>query len=407
MATHLSRNNKHLRTSNSHVLKNGILKDFISAFARRTAHNTARLSLTLLPSAEFIFKKTHRNESGFSLIELLIAMVIGLFVLAGVVQVTVNSKRSYIDNQEISNIQDNVRYAMDIIAKDFRSAGYRACANKEPNVVNIIATNEKNKVAGAFDVTALSAFDGNDITGQPAGLPTLYNRQQGLPSGAAKPDVITLRTVTNNNELTLSNHNPMSGILSTWQTVSFASGTPFMVTDSSCQNVAILVGEKNLASPTEISISDKNCTKGLNSVTPYTCGASITPDSTAPLSPGSNIFPYAANTYFIALSNTFSNTPALKRRFIQITNGEMSYQIEEIALGVENMQLTYGEDTDRDGKVNSTFKTANAVTQWNNVVAMRIELTLRSYNAVGNSGQADGFIRKNVAATITLRNLGI
>ena len=180
-----------------------------------------------------------------------------------------------------------------------------------------------------------------------------------------------------------------------------------LLRSASCQNVAILIGQKNSSSPNEIQISDKNCNKGLNSVQPYGCGAGITPDTTAPLSPGSNIFPYAANTYFIALSNIYPKLPALKRRFIQVNDGEMSFQTEEIALGVENMQLTYGEDTDRDGKVNSNFKAANAITDWNKVVAMRVELTLRSYNAVGNTGEADGYIRKNVGATITLRNIGI
>ncbi|RYZ98986.1 MAG: hypothetical protein EOO68_13050 [Moraxellaceae bacterium] len=334
-------------------------------------------------------------------------MVIGLFVLAGVVQVTINSKRSYLDSQEVSNIQDNVRYALDILAKDFRSAGYRACANKAPNIVNVIATAEKSKIPGAFDLKAISAFDGDTNSGLPADMPTFYSQQQGLPSGAPKPDVVTLRTVTNTNELTLSNHNPMSGILNTWQPVTFPEGTPFIVVDSSCQNIAILVGQKNAASANEIQISNKNCNKGLNSVLPFSCGANITPDTTAPLSPGSNIFPYAANTYFIALSNTFSDTPALKRRFIQVKNGELSYQIEEIALGVENMQLTYGEDPNSDGKVDGAFKAANGITQWDRVIAMRIELSLRSYKAVGSPGQADGFIRKNVGSTILLRNIGI
>lgn len=358
-----------------------------------------------IPITAVTTSSTGANK-GFSLIELLIAMVIGLLVLAGVVQVTLNSKRSYIDSKEISNIQDNVRYALDIIAKDFRAAGYRYCASKSPNIVNVIATAEKNKVPGAFDVNAITAVDGDYTRSLPADFPALYGVNDGLPSSVALPDVVTLRTVTNTNELTLSSHNPMSGILSTWQAVSFSAGTALIVADASCQNIAILVGQKNPSAPNEIIIGSENCNQGLNALTPYKCGDSISPDTTAPLSPGSTIFPYAANTYFIGKSNIFPTMPALKRRFIQITDGKMAYQTEEIALGVENMQINYGEDSNRDGKVDS-FKSANNITDWTRIVAMQIDLTLRSHNVVGKTGQHDGFIRKSVATTITMRNLGI
>lgn len=358
-------------------------------------HGTDRITAT-----------TPQLKRGFTIIELLIALTIGLFILAGVAQITINSKRSYIDNREISSIHDNVRYALDILAKDFRAAGYRACANASPTVANIINSSQKNNISGAFDLKAVSGIDGDNSPSEAISSLPIYSHSQGLPSSAATPDAVTLRAVANSNELSVRQHNPASAVLSTWQANSFVNGTAFILADASCQNLTIFMGDQNTTTSNEIKISSKNCTKNLSATAPFNCENSLSTNSQAPISPGSSVFPYVANTYFIGLSTIFANAPALKRRYINVNNGNLEYKTEEIAVGVENMQLTFGVDANRDGKVDSTFKTANNITKWDQVIAMNIALTLRSFNPVGNTGQTDGYLRKNIETTITLRNTG-
>lgn len=338
-----------------------------------------------------------RGNLGFSLIELMVAMLVGLLVLAGVIQVVFNSKRSYVDNQETAFIQDNTRYALDIIAKDFRSAGYRGCANNDPSIVNVI-TNAAG-VADAFNVQALTALDG----AVPANLVNYVP-----PAGQNAPDSLTLRTVSNENEIQVQTHNPRAASITTWQNLRFTPGTPLMAIDASCQSVAFLVASQVMQNQINYA-GAANCTSALTSDASFNCAMGA-PTSVRPLGAGSRILPYVANTYFIGPSTLLDNMPALKRRFITVNPaGQMVYSTEEIAQGVENMQIFYGVDTDNDQLVNGLFVDANAVTAagtWNQVIAMNIRLTLRSNNAIGNTGQPDGYLRKQVASTISLRNQG-
>lgn len=63
------------------------------------------------------------GERGLSLVELMIAMTIGLILLAGVYQVFISSSLSYKYQEDISRLQENARMAMDQLAQDVRQAG--------------------------------------------------------------------------------------------------------------------------------------------------------------------------------------------------------------------------------------------------------------------------------------------
>jgi type IV pilus assembly protein PilW len=73
------------------------------------------------------------NQRGFSLVELMIAMVIGLVLMMGVVDVMVSSKETFQTNEDISRIQENGRYALAVLVRDVRMAGYRDGGGDLPN----------------------------------------------------------------------------------------------------------------------------------------------------------------------------------------------------------------------------------------------------------------------------------
>jgi len=65
-----------------------------------------------------------KRESGLSLVELLIAMTIGLLLLAGLTLIFVNSSEANRELQKIAQQIENGRYATDIITQDLKLAGY-------------------------------------------------------------------------------------------------------------------------------------------------------------------------------------------------------------------------------------------------------------------------------------------
>ena len=64
------------------------------------------------------------TQSGFSLIELMIAMALGSFIIGGLISVFIGSTNSYKLQQAISQIQDKGRYAIKKIREDVQRSGF-------------------------------------------------------------------------------------------------------------------------------------------------------------------------------------------------------------------------------------------------------------------------------------------
>lgn len=64
------------------------------------------------------------GQSGFSLVELMIALTIGLLLLAGLTVIFVNSSEANRELQKTAQQIENGRYATDIISQDLRLAGF-------------------------------------------------------------------------------------------------------------------------------------------------------------------------------------------------------------------------------------------------------------------------------------------
>ena len=64
------------------------------------------------------------NQRGVTLIELLVALVITSFLMAGVYQVVVRQGRAYTAQEQVVDVQQSVRVAMDHMVRDIRMAGY-------------------------------------------------------------------------------------------------------------------------------------------------------------------------------------------------------------------------------------------------------------------------------------------
>jgi len=64
------------------------------------------------------------NEKGITLIELLVALVIAAITLAGVYRVFISQTRTYAIQDQVVEVQQNVRSAMEIILRDLRMTGF-------------------------------------------------------------------------------------------------------------------------------------------------------------------------------------------------------------------------------------------------------------------------------------------
>lgn len=79
-------------------------------------------------------------QKGFTLIEIMIALVLGAFLIGGVLQIFVNTRETYRMQDALSRLQENGRFAMDFIGRDLRMAGYSFCpkSSDDDPIVNFL-----------------------------------------------------------------------------------------------------------------------------------------------------------------------------------------------------------------------------------------------------------------------------
>lgn len=72
------------------------------------------------------------SVAGFSLVEMMISVAIGLVIIAGLVAVLLSSSGSSKTNDHTAELQSNGRYALDYFKRELRQAGYRGFTPKAP-----------------------------------------------------------------------------------------------------------------------------------------------------------------------------------------------------------------------------------------------------------------------------------
>jgi type IV pilus assembly protein PilW len=129
----------------------------------------------------------HRNRSahgaqlGFTLVELMVAMAIGLFLVGGLITLMGGMRRTYTTQTGLSQLQDNERVAMTLITDVLQAAGY----------FPLPTTNTAQTV---FPATSPFTVQGQSIFGQPA-----------VPASAG--DTLTVRFLTNGTAATIDADN--------------------------------------------------------------------------------------------------------------------------------------------------------------------------------------------------------
>ncbi len=87
-------------------------------------------------------RKFHARSKGFSLIELMLALALGLVVVTGIVQLFVGNSQTYAVLEGQSRLQENARFAFDFISRSAQTAGFWGCAPERANVVKGLVADE-------------------------------------------------------------------------------------------------------------------------------------------------------------------------------------------------------------------------------------------------------------------------
>jgi type IV pilus assembly protein PilW len=337
-------------------------------------------------------KNFHNKQTGLTLVEILVALVISLFLLGGIVQVYLGHKSSYRFSDASSRIQENGRFSIDSITTDVRMAGFFGCVDIRTNsdlVQNHLDDSVWNpeiydfinqppvELAGG----GINNSDSIIVRGSRAGQSSL---SATLPLPGSDPIQVTGSTVFSDNDIVL--------ITNCWTTDIFQATTASLDAGTGVTTLSHSVG----------SGSPGNKTLNLNG------GIANNLDS-AYSAYNSSVYVLQSVTYTIQDSASGSGEPALWRQ----VNSDAPVELIE---GVEQMIALYGIDTDNDGVPNQYLPSSTVIADPNQVAALRVFLVVRSdrdnvldssqtYTLNGvNVTAADNRVRQVFSTTIDLRN---
>lgn len=317
------------------------------------------------------------KQRGMTLIELMIALLIGAILLIGAVSVYSSSRATYRLNESLARLQENARFALNQMEPDLRLASYWGLTNRATNIERRRGQPDQLGTIGS-DCSERWYID--------------VNRPVEGANGSNAPYAGCIAG---------GNYQPGSDIL--------------VIRHASADPVTVLAADRLHLQ------SDR--TRGALFV-----GDLIPPGFAPP--PASVTHTMIANAYYVSpISPTLGNVPSLRR---QTLGSGPSIRDEEVIPGVEDLQVQYGIDLDAEGTagydavdryVNADNPlldpTAPGFDPDTRIIAVRLWLRLRTesieqghtdtsayqYADQVIAAPNDGFRRIVVSKTIQLRNI--
>ncbi len=121
------------------------------------------------------------NQKGLSLVELMVAMVLGISVIAGTLSIFTGSLQTARLNQSLTSLQSNALFAIEMISNDLRMASHQGCARNNSGSLVISADDAPTNDFGRTAVRAALVQQNGWLPGKPSG----YNAPTDI--GVPKP----------------------------------------------------------------------------------------------------------------------------------------------------------------------------------------------------------------------------
>lgn len=312
--------------------------------------------------------KAKRQQAGLSLIEIMVAIVIGSLLLLGATSLLINNKRIYQTQDQLGRMQENARFAVQRMFHDISMAGYFGCTG----AAGVITNNLENHLAtGGADYDVSHPVEGfDDATGN------------WLPSGRTFAPSPARTRALGTDGITVRGMSGMSYYLDS------ASPITSQTDDVKVKIPASMELDKAIEEDDYVMLAD--C-KGadifqVTDVTPDTDAKTLTLEHA---SSGDN---KTASLHKLYQDYENRDTGANKKSVAKVARLNVNrYYIaagsrggtslyrnnEELVEGVQDMQLLYGIDsaTDNNATPDQYVNAAGVGTNWSKIVSVKITLT--------------------------------
>ncbi|MBL8265212.1 prepilin-type N-terminal cleavage/methylation domain-containing protein [Steroidobacter sp.] len=325
------------------------------------------------------------QAGGFTLIELMISMMLGLVVIGGAMGVILANRQSYRTNEGLSQVQESARTAFELMARDIRQAGVTGCDS-----TGKIANTLRPQALWWQDWFGLRGYE-STMTDPAAGFGSTApnNRISGTDSivtqGVEGAGMSVAEHLPGSNSIKLNAASTNIALGDILMVCDFDHAAIFQVSTYTDATVTLLHAVSSSPAP-------GNCTSGLGYPSSTSCNGTGTSYGYAR---NSQIARMSATDWYVG-DNQRANEGgrSLYRRRMNATTPE------EIVVGVTDMQIQYREAG------NTNFVDAATGLNWTNINAVRVTLTIRSADQriTTNTNVNSGRLERQFTNVITLRN---
>ncbi|MEM1262623.1 MAG: PilW family protein [Pseudomonadota bacterium] len=243
--------------------------------------------------------KSATQQAGLSLVELLVSLAIGSFLIIGALTVYTQNRATYISNEQLARVQENAQFALDVIEPHIRLSSYWGQTSRWGDIAGARTDADPNP-------SGLITPAGNCGPGWAWDLErSVEGENNGYTLGCAPT-----HPAQNNSDVLITRH----------ASVDTAAPTPGRLQIRSSRVNGVLFDDGN----------EPVLGGGIAEAT----------------------FDVSVNAFYVAQrSDLFPNYPSLRRKVLRDVGGAPVIEDEEVAPGVENMQIQFGLDTDGDNSV--------------------------------------------------------
>ncbi len=307
------------------------------------------------------------HQSGVTLVELMIALVLGLIIAAGVSQIFVSSQKIYRITEEQSRVQESTRFSFEFLTRNFREAGYSGCRAVEQLNIQVIAN------APTPNYSAQNIVNGSQATSSTLWSPVLNSdiEDDVIP----ETDTISIQKGGSCGATlvgSLSSSNANIQILAP-NSCNISSGDVLMLTD--CEDAHIFRATNasngtNLQTIAHAASQNTGTHFCLNQsgVGTGSCGSG----NSKLYGSDAELLTFTSLTYYIATGAGGQNA-----LFVYDSTTTTKTELVE---GIEDMQIKYGVDTD-DNDIADDYQTADVIdtaNNWDKVISAEISLLLKT-----------------------------
>jgi type IV pilus assembly protein PilW len=334
------------------------------------------------------FPTPRRSQLGLSLVELMVALAIGTFLLAGTISVFGKTRDLYRINEAAARLQETARYAMGTLEADLRMANYWGLMSRADLIENGPALDLANPPAVDPSYSLPAELTGYAGTINQCGAMWAVK----LPAYIEATDSYTLGCAA-------------------FGGGSVAGSDTLTIRRASTQVIAS--GAPLTASAGQIKLQTSRVQGSLFASATLPAGY---------LPPLSETRALIVNGYYIGVdSDERAGTPSLRRKQLDVAGGAPTITDLQVVPGVEDLQIELGADFNEDQNADYFVQPGTAIPAGDQIVAVRLWLLVRAeqqesgftdgrtYDYASRTGAAvyapaDAFRRVLVSKTIALRN---